>query len=262
VAEHSAVVRRSRTETALRWVAALTAVLSLIFAMQKLIQTVGEDNDRQRRVAEFSQVASLQRLAGDFASAWDSSEAALKAAESGGAFAKMFRRVDQQTQDLRAERQDLAMDWLRNARASGAQTFTSLVGKVLPALDQGAAAASGPRKADLLAHIGWAYFLRGREGHSGGDPRRTYELALQADADNPFAHAFLGHLLAWQGGDLQDAQQHFTTALAAGRERPFVRTMQLAALRNRGSSGDAGYDDVIADMLRNNETIPEGARRR
>ncbi len=254
--------KRSRTEVVLRWVGAITAVLSLIFAVQKLIQTVGEDNDRQRRVREFSEVASLQQQAGDYASAWASSEAALKAAESGGTFAKLFRRVDEQTQELRAQRQDLAMNWLRNARASGGQTFASLVDRVLPTLDQGAAAVQGERKADLSAHIGWAYFLRSRDGSGGGDPQRAYEAALQADARNPFAHAFLGHWTVWNGGSLQAAEEHFTAALAADREREWVRTMQLAALGNRGSAGDAALVGVVGEMLSNKESVPEGARRR
>ena len=253
--------KRSRTEVALRWVAAITAVLSLVFAVQKLIQTVGEDNDRQRRVVELSDVASLQQQAGDYPSAWSSSEAALKAAESGGTFAKLFSRVDEQTQELRLRRQNLAMDWLHHARASGGQTFTALVERVLPTLDQGAAAEEGERKADLLSHIGWAYFLRSRDGAGGGDPKRTYEAALQADPRNPFAHAFLGHWIVWTGGSLEEAKKHFSAALAAEREREFVRTMQLAALRNRGSAGDAPLVGLVGEMLSNKESVPEDARR-
>lgn len=258
----AAAPKRSSTEGVLKWVAAITAVLSLIFAVQKLIQTVGEDHDRQRRVREFSEVASQQQRAGDYASAWASSDAALKAAESGGAFAKLFRRVDEQTLQLRAQRQDLAMNWLRNARASAGQTFASLVDTVAPTLDQGAAAVQGERKADLLAHIGWAYFLRSRDGSGGGDPPRAYEAALQADARNPFAHAFLGHWTLWNGGSLQAAEEHFAAALAADREREWVRTMQLAALGNRGSAGDAALVGVVGEMLSNKESVPADARRR
>jgi hypothetical protein len=173
----------------------------------------------------------------------------------------LFRRVDEQTQEMREQRQDLAMEWLRNARASGDQTFTSLVNEVLPTLDRGVAAVEGERKADLLAHIGWAYFLRSRDGSGAGDPQRAYEAALQADARNPFAHAFLGHWQVWKGGSLEEAQQHFSAALAAEREREFVRTMQLAAWRNRGPSADAAYVGVVGAMLQNNESVPADARR-
>jgi tetratricopeptide (TPR) repeat protein len=128
-------------------------------------------------------------------------------------------------------------------------------------VDQGAASASGQRRADLLAHIGWAYFLRSRDGSSNIDPRRSYEAALEIDPGNPYAHTFLGHLIAWHGGELQEAQQHFASALAANRERPFVRSMQLAALRNRGSSGDAQYVATVADMLKGGEPVESEARR-
>jgi Tfp pilus assembly protein PilF len=256
-----ATAKRSNTETALRWIGAITAVLSLLFALQKLVQMVGEDNDRQRRVAELREVALMQQKAGDYSAAWDSLESALKTAESGGAVAKMMRRVDRRTQEVQLQRQDLAMTWLRDIRTSGGQTFSSIVTRILTAVDQGAAAASGQRRADLLAHTGWAYFLRSRDGPSNIDPQRSYEAALEIDPANPYAHAFFGHLISWRGGDLQKAQEHFAAALATNRERPFVRWMQLAAFRNRGSDGDLPFVVTVADMLEGGETVEADARR-
>jgi tetratricopeptide (TPR) repeat protein len=256
-----AIARRSKTETVLRWIGAVTAVLTLLFALQKLVQTIGEDNDRQRRVTELRHVSLMQEKAGDYALAWDSIESALKTAEIGGVLAKAMGRVDRRIQEVQVQRQDLAMDWLRNISTSGGQTFSSIVTRILPAVDQGAASASGQRQADLLAHIGWAYFLRSRDGSSNIDPRRSYEAALEIDPANPYAHAFLGHLIAGRGGELQEAQQHFASALAANRERPFVRSMQLAALRNRGAGGDAPFVMIVAEMLESDETIESEVRR-
>jgi Tfp pilus assembly protein PilF len=256
-----ATAKRSNTETALRWIGAITAVLTLLFALQKLVQTIGEDNDRQRRVAELREVALMQQKAGDYSAAWDSLESALKTAESGGAVAKMMGRVDRRTQEVQLQRQDLAMQWLRDIRTSGDQTFSSIVTRILPAVDQGAATASGSRRADLLAHIGWAYFLRSRDGPSNIDPQRSYQAALEIDPTNPYAHVFFGHLISWQGGELQEAQQHFAAALATNRERPFVRWLQLAAFRNRGSDGDVPFIATVAEMLKGGESVETDARR-
>lgn len=250
-----------KTEKVLKWVAGITAVLSLIFGVQKLVETVAANNDRQRQVDEASTVARAQQQAGDYAAAWDSFGAALKAAESGGTLARLTGRLDERTVELRAAREDLAMEWLRNIRVSGGQTFSDIVAKLLPALTQGAASSQGARKADLLAHTGWAYFLRSRDGAGDTNPQRAYESALQVDPSNPYAHAFLGHWLLWRGGSIETSQQHFTAALASGREKPFVRTLQLASFRNRGSDGDAPYVAVVREMTKNRESVEPDVQR-
>lgn len=56
----------------------------------------------------------------------------------------------------------------------------------------GANTSSGARKADLLAHLGWAYFLKQRDGDDSLRPETEYKEALTADADNPYANVFWG----------------------------------------------------------------------
>ena len=252
---------RSRTERALKWVGVLTAVLSLFFGVQKLIQSISEDNAADRRIAELREVGRMQQAAGDYAAAWDSFAAALETAESGGVVAKLLGRVDARTHELHVLQEDLAMAWLRNVRVPQGRTFGEITAKLLPALDRGAAAASSTRKADLLAHVGWAYFLRSREGESELVPRRQYEAALQIDPANSYAHAYLAHWLSWTHQNDAEVRRHFAAALTANRDRSFVRTMQLAALRNRGGAGDAEYVAVVGDMLANAEDVPADARR-
>ena len=65
------------------------------------------------------------------------------------------------------------MQWLDNIRLSGDQTFASIADKLQPVLTRGAASKESPqRRADLMAHLGWSYFLRRREAPSGPDPDR------------------------------------------------------------------------------------------
>jgi len=239
----------------LKWVGAITAVLSLIFAIQQLMQGVAEIRDRERHAAELTDTGRRQQEAGDYESAWDSFDAALQAAESGGMLTKVVGRLDAQTLSLRRAREDLAMQWLENARTTGTQTFSDLVAKLLPPLDQGAGAAQPVRKADLLAHIGWAYFLRSRDGHSDIDPEPQYRQALAADTANPYAHAYLGHWLLWSKHDLKAAQEQFAAGVAAGRRTPYVRSIQLAALRNMGSDGDGEYVAAVSEMYSRHEPV-------
>jgi hypothetical protein len=239
----------------LKWVGAITAVLSLIFAIQQLVQGVAEIRDRERQVTELSETGRMQQQAGDYAGAWSSFESALKAAETGGMLTKVVGRLDAQTLRLRLAREDLAMQWLENAHASGDQTFSDLVARLQPALDQGVRAAQPVRKADLLAHIGWAYFLRSRDGHSDLDPQPQYRQALAADAANPYAHAYLGHWLLWSKHDLKGAKEQFAAGVAAGRKTSYVRDIQLAALRNMGSDGDGEYVAAVTEMYSRHEPV-------
>jgi hypothetical protein len=83
-------------------------------------------------------------------------------------------------QPLRHAREVCGMRWLREIHVrEGKETFTDIVNRVLPVLAEGAALASGQHAADLLAHMGWADFLRIRDGASGLDPPAYYRKALR-----------------------------------------------------------------------------------
>lgn len=246
-------------ERALKWVAAITAIISLVFAVQKLAQAIAENGDRSRRIEELTQVANRQSQSGDYALAWESLAAANKQAESGGTFARMFGGLDADTRKIRVAREDLAMSWLDHITVPSGQGFSSTVEKLMPSLEEGVLASEATRKADLLAHIGWGYFLRGRDGVQRIDPVPHYQQAIAVDANNPFAHANWGHWLLWNGGKFDEASEHFRSALAANRARNRVRELQLSAYRNRSGSGDTGYVGVVVDMVKNKEDVDKAA---
>jgi tetratricopeptide (TPR) repeat protein len=166
--------------------------------------------------------AKLQQGAGDYAAAWDRYADGLAMCPGSGPALRGQER--------------LAMDWLENIRVTqGKQTFTDIVTKVQPALSRGAVDKDDKRAADALAHLGWADFLRSRDGQGGLEPVRYYRQALQRDPENPYAHAFWGHAILTEDGDLEEAKAHFAKALDAHAQRPFVRELQLAALTWRSS---------------------------
>ena len=167
----------------------------------------------QRLVEE----AKLQQGAGDYAAAWDRYADGLALCPGSSAALQGQER--------------LAMDWLENIRVTeGKQTFTDIANKVQPALSRAAVGKDDRRAADALAHLGWADFLRSRDGQGGLDPVRYYQQALQRDPENPYAHAFWGHYILTGDGDLQEAKAHFAKALDSHAQRPFLRELQLAAL--------------------------------
>ena len=190
------------------------------------------------------QEAKLQHGAGDYAAAWDRYANALAACPGSDAVAQGQER--------------LAMDWLENIRVTeGKETFTDIANKVQPVLSRAAVAADNRRAADALAHLGWADFLRSRDGHRGLEPARYYQQALQRDAANAYAHAFWGHHIMVTAGDAAQARSHFDKALASREHRPFIRGLQISALRwpNRPEL-DYEVVRIANDMRAHGEALP------
>ncbi|MGH7470130.1 MAG: hypothetical protein ACRENP_19465 [Longimicrobiales bacterium] len=251
---------RSRWETIRNWITGITAVLTLGFGLNQALQITSDTRERQRQIAEFQTVATQQRATGDFAAAWTSLEQALKVAETGGRLAKLFGQLSDERLAIRAAQEDLAMERLRNAQLLG-QSWAMFVEQPAVILNRGVASASGARKADLLAHLGWATFLRSRDPASMDlDPVPLYQQAVQHDSVNPYAHAHWGHWLLWHKDTREEANQHFAAAASSGRALPYVRSMQLAAVKNLGSEGEAELLRVVDAMRQNNEVIDTQTR--
>jgi hypothetical protein len=248
---------RPRLERVLKWVGGITAILSLVFGLHQMTQLVSNLRERQRHIAELYKVGKLQQSTADYEGAWASFEQALKTAEEGEQLPKLTGQLGEERRELRKAQEDLAREWLENVhvRLSEGQTFSNIVDKLVSVLSRGATSASGARKADLLAHVGWANFLRWRDGHLDLNPEQQYRQALEIDPANPYAHAHWGHWKLWQREKLEDTRQHFSTAIASGRARDYVRRIQLAALKNFGEEGDSEFLTVVNDMRKNNEKI-------
>ena len=152
------------------------------------------------------------------------------------------------------------MEWLRNIRVDAArETFRDIVNRVQPALSRGAVALNDQRAANALAHLGWADFLRTREGASGLDPIRYYEQAAARDPQNPFAHAMWGFQIMWTRGSIEAARAHFDKALASESARPYVRRMELHAfLSRRNPEGENEVLRVVTEMRLHREVLPSG----
>jgi tetratricopeptide (TPR) repeat protein len=189
---------------------------------------------------------ALLRDAGHYAEAWD-----VVSRASG---------LGRGHEDVVLAREGLAMAWLENARVTvGQGTFVGVADKVQPTLAECAVSRDARRAADCLAHLGWADFLRSREGVGGLDPSQQYRRAIALDPDNVYAHALWGfHVLA-SGGGLAEAQAHFAKALAGGRAHAYVRQMQMAGLLYRH---DPDFETeavrVASEMRAGGEAVPSG----
>jgi len=124
-------------------------------------------------------------------------------------------------------------------------------------LSRGAVSGKGERAADLLAHMGWADFLRLRQGVPGLDPAQLYRRAIDIDPGNVFAHTMWGFEILRKHGPLAEANRHFTIALESRRKREYVRRMQISALQfYRDPNLDGEVIRVANEMRTGGETMP------
>jgi hypothetical protein len=250
----------TRTEVILKWVGRATAVLTFVFAVVQFVKVVSDVRDRRRQIDELVRTEQLQAQAEDHPAAWATLERALSIAESGGQLAKLTGQLSADARRLREMQEDLAMTWVQDLRIAPGGTYVQTADRLTPVMTRGAVAARGARKADLLAHIGWATFYKSLEGAQIADLTPQYRAALAEDPANPFAHAFLGHWILRNGGSLESAMQEFTAAVAANRARPFVRQVERVALKNRGESADGPLIAMANEMRRNGEPIGTAMR--
>lgn len=178
--------------------------------------------------------------------------------------------------DVPEAQERLAMEWLRS---NGLGFWTSdhvqvLVDRTLPVLSRGANAAEGEHLGNLLAHLGWTEYLRDLVGASGR--LRTveyYRRALDVDSHNVYAQAMWGfeilRVMDRSKDAIAAARQHFSAAVESGREREYVRYVEIAALLRAYSQVWAGNPDaeteairVAIEMRAKGETRPKGSLKR
>lgn len=127
---------------------------------------------------------------------------------------------------------DCGMAWLRELDIGGYDKFVEIAQIVAPVLGREAAAAQGARLGDLEAHLGWAEYLRSPKSRAAA---AHYQRALAADAQNPYANAMWAHNGAQRGDSDAVVAARFDSALASGRDTPFVRWMQIVVANSDGA---------------------------
>jgi hypothetical protein len=251
----------SRVGALMKWVGIVTALISFGTALYALVHAAGELRDHKRMFREQFDSGRRQWSAGDFADAWDSFTHAEATVADEGVLAKLLGGLNAEQREVRAAEQDLAMEWLRNSRVQDGSKFSGITDRLVNLLAVGANASSGARRGDLLAHLGWAYFLKWRDADESLRPETEYKEAVAADAKNPYANVFWGHWILWNHGSLNDANARFAIALSSGRAHSEVRHFQLSGLANaRSQDTDAAWLRAISDMHAANEMIDSSLR--
>ena len=153
--------------------------------------------------------------------------------------------------EVRGAQEDVAMEWVRDARLETPEArFGETIKPAMTIIDASLADAAGQRRADLLAHSGWATFLMWRDGNRQLNPTEWYQQALAVEPDNPYANAMLAHWLLFRDGDLSSATKLFDAALRSQRDVTTVRALQWAALGNHRTPEADAERVRVADAMR------------
>jgi hypothetical protein len=253
--------------SALKWIGVVGTLTAFALGSVEFMKTFAEFGERQRELTELRALAERQQRSADHTAAAATLQRAATQADEGGWFAKLTGRLDGDRRAIRRAQQDVAMQQLRDARVGEGQRFATLVDPLLDVLARGLPGADAQRRADLLAFIGWGYFLKSRDsGAARTDPDVPdvhYREALEAEPGNVYAHAHRAHWLSWRNADAAEVERHFAAALAGGRgEGAYVRRLQLSAVRNRGSDvREALFLKLANDMRRAGDPIDAQLRR-
>lgn len=180
-------------------------------------------------------------------------------------------KKDPRNQKAADEQVTAAMRWAENfhvladERVKATDIAAPKIDTILAVLDAGLPRAKGERAADILAHIGWVHWLNWHiaEREFGPAAEQSFRRALEMDPSNVYANAMLGNWLLQNNGNLQEAFSHFATAVQSGKERPWVRTMQLGGLISKENPrARVELVKVVNDMRKNNESLDEEDKHR
>ena len=172
-------------------------------------------------------------------------------------YAGAWKTVEQATSlisnpdEARKEQVDVAMAWLRRWRSAPQAIFDLIDNKLAVCLEQAAARANGGRAADIHAHLGWANYLRKIENVP---VEEEFKRAVQIDSTNPFAHAMWGYWSIAEAHQPKEGKAHFESAFKSGREKEFVRQLQLDTwTRYQDSENSLELILVLDDMRKKGE---------
>ncbi|MGA7340255.1 MAG: hypothetical protein WBE72_22115 [Terracidiphilus sp.] len=248
--------RRSKTwPTVMSWVGRATALIGLCASLAGgvtwLVRHHAQEAQRKAKMA----LAQAQAEQGDYAGAVASYAEILKTDPS-------YRpAVDGQ---LSATEQ-----WVENFHVavpdgeSAAGPAAAMLDEIMPILDAGLTRSTGAQAAEVQAHIGWARWLNESmaEREFGTAPEQDFRAAVTLDPGNVYANAMLGNWMLQNNGDFDEAMRHLDVAVATGKERPWVRKLELGGLRYLDKKGArAAQVKVANDMRKGGEPLDESYR--
>ncbi|MEW6520991.1 MAG: PDZ domain-containing protein [Thermodesulfobacteriota bacterium] len=225
--------------TALKWIGAVTALISLVAGSFQLNGLLQNSRERAESVGKLVRAADMQIEYNDLDSALQLVEQALTLEP--GSRAAGERQVT------------VAMLLLRRGFDYDRKGYREKIDSLLPVLYRGAVDADPVRAADSLAHIGLANRIRQFDQNKKFPVKEYFARAVALDSNNVFAHVFWAECCLSAdtrldcGNNLETAEQHFSLAMRDGRQQDYVRRQRFDRLR--GTSVEGADILLIGDMI-------------
>lgn len=233
-------------------VGALTAIIGLATAIAQVYSAISDHVARREAFASLIKVADTQLHDREYNASWNANVKALE--------------IEPKSAAALAQQARIAMLWLENARLSskpGAKTFGDITDPLEDVLAQRSTFARGTELADIKAHIGWARFLKSRDGVTGLRILEEFMEALSIDRGNMYAHAMKGFFIIWRGEPVEAARADFDAALQSSVDPDFCDRMILSALTNFHTDAHQFAAVEYANKIRKSgKTIDEELRDR
>lgn len=248
---------RAPYQQTLKWIGAVALVAGLALTISQLIDPLLHHLTAGTETERLIKKARSEKNLRDYPAAIESYEKALR-----------LRPGDRSAME---EETETSMAWVRDFSATGTnedeikKTAGGQLAEIFPILDAGLADATGPRKADILAHIAWGHWLNFHiaEAEIGASVEKTLRDALNIDARNVYANAMLANWLLQNREDLAEVKQRFRIAIDTGKQRAFVRDLQIGGMIYDDSPGvRVELIRVANEMRKNGEAIDKENRRR
>ena len=228
-----------------------TAIISLVIGINQLSGIVKEYNERDESIHQLVSASKLLINMKDYQAAWGVIQKAVTISSSSQA------AFNQQV--------DVAMAWLRNIwMQKGKKKYSEIIDPFIFTLSQGAGDKDTKRASRILAHIGWANYLRLLD-----EEDKYYEIdqylskALELNSEDTYANLFKGYWLLNKRNEkkdknkaLSDALTHFSVAVQNDENRHFVNMWQIYALTDSKISGADVEAFKIVNQWRKQNFVP------
>ncbi len=232
----------------LKWIGIATAIISLILGsnqIYKLIKENRESKARNEKISVLIKDSHSQAEANDFNGAWKTLEQA--------------QELNSNSREVEKEQAQLAMKWIRTIyfKTTGSEkTFSEVVDRLTPILNHELNLSDTKQSADILAHIGWANFLKWNDGITGLKTDELFKQAIAKDSLSVYANSFYAFWLMKNENNLDEAKSHFKAALKSGIDKPFIRRMQVYAY-NLYTTEKLQVEIILMvnEMRKNSETL-------
>jgi tetratricopeptide (TPR) repeat protein len=243
----------------LAWIGGISAMLAFIGTVTGFFGNIQGHFRHNAQLDSEMAVAQSQSRQGDYQASVQSYADVLKADP-------LYRpALDQQLQTTMLWVENYGV-YVKEGEDQGA-SIASQLDQIIAILDAALSRTSGTAGADVQAHLGWAHWLNQHVAEREFPPKaaaeRNFRAALATDPSNVYANAMLGNWMTMNGGSLAQAVQHFNSAIATGKARAFVRSLQLAGLMNLDEPGArAALMKALNEMRKNGEPLdPEEKHR-